>query len=256
MSLLSSVSVIKSRLKSDIERPAIFPDNVIAGVTRKSIEIFPDKGFSPGPSEAFDMEEVRLHRAILAATLDVSLDSLFFQNQVHSVRIVDVEKGSLPQEADGMICTETGLILCICVADCAAVLLYESELKIIAILHSGWRGTRENISGKAIESMVNRYHAHPENILAYVSPCASVQKYEIGMDVAQYFPASFLKPKADGKWFLDLKTCIHDQLRQSAIEERNIEIAPGCTIADPRYHSYRRDRKLSGRMAAFIGSRP
>ncbi|MGB9911954.1 MAG: polyphenol oxidase family protein, partial [Candidatus Kapaibacteriota bacterium] len=92
----------------------------------------------------------------------------------------------------------------------------------------------------------------PRNLLVYISPLASGKRYEVGEDVAKLFPLSTI-PTPNGKYFFDNRKEIIYQLKETGVEEKNIEYSPLCTISNTNLHSYRRDKEKSGRMAAFIG---
>src|SRR3989339_1334353 len=49
---------------------------------------------------------------------------------------------------DGMITTLPNICLCVVSADCLPIVFFESEKRIISILHSGWRGLSSGIIEK------------------------------------------------------------------------------------------------------------
>ncbi len=85
----------------------------------------------------------------------------------------------------------------------------------------------------------------------YISPAAGGNVYEIGEEVAKFFPRS-IKPTTNGKYLFDNKHEIYLQLTDAGANSDNIEISQECTISNPNLHSYRRDKEKSGRMSAFI----
>jgi hypothetical protein len=129
--------------------------------------------------------------------------------------------------------------------------MYDPVSGSIAALHSGWRGTKLNIAGKGIRKMGDWFGSDPANILVWLSPCASGANYEVGNDVAEYFP-EFVKKTNNDKYLLDIPAAVRSQLIEAGVEAVNIETSGICTIADERFHSYRRDGNRSGRMSAFI----
>ncbi|MCK5742328.1 MAG: polyphenol oxidase family protein, partial [Chlorobi bacterium] len=91
------------------------------------------------------------------------------------------------------------------------------------------------------------------DLKVYLSPCASVKKYETGQEFKEYFPDSVIQ--SGEKYYFDNHKEIKNQLIQSGINADNIEVSDVCTISDTDYHSFRRDGNKSGRMSAFIGIR-
>ncbi len=240
-------------MKIEINKPTIFNnDEIISGVTKSNFEIFHGKGFSIFPGKILANEEVIQHRRILAENLNSKLDRLKFQRQVHKNLIRIISRDSIEEESDGMITNIPGLILNVTIADCCAILIHDPVLKVIAALHSGWRGTSLNIAAKGISMMEKEYDSTPENMQVYLSACASGDNYEVGSEVAELFSIG-IKAKTNGKYLLDIRKEIERQLVKSGIKESNIEISNVCTIENRDYHSYRRDGDKSGRMSAFIG---
>lgn len=237
----------------EIIKPTIFPiEKIVSGVTKRNIEIFPQTGFSITKGEILSDEEVNLHRKYLAEFLNMDINQLKFQRQVHrdTIRIIDIHSNN--KESDGMICHEKGIILNIAIADCVAILLYDQQNDIIAAVHSGWRGTKLDIVSKCINKLSSKYDTHLEELLIYISPCASGEKYEVEEDVAIHFPGS-VRRISDKKYQFDNRKEIYNKLLSYGISTKQIETSGECTITNTGLHSYRRDKKKSGRMSAYIG---
>ncbi|TAE26403.1 MAG: laccase domain-containing protein [Candidatus Kapaibacterium sp.] len=249
-----------------IERPHIFPSNVVAGVTERNAELFPTTGFSLLKAQILSVEEVEQHRALFAHYLGVKRETVRFQQQVHGdcvcEALLDDPTHEPFIESDGlMYCAQANspqtpdLTLCVGIADCAAILLYDPQHKAIAAIHSGWRGTATNIVQKGIQKMYNRYGTDPASLLAYISPCASGKCYVVREDVAKEF--DFCEPvirRMNAEEFLfDNRVKILHQLVAAGVKCRKVELSQGCTMTHTRYHSHRRDGAAAGRMVAFIG---
>ncbi len=241
--------------KFKLTTPAIFDkEKIIAGVTHRNLKLFPGKGFSISKGKIFSDVEVDLHRKYLADLLKTDPSALKFQKQVHASYIRIIDSDSKEEESDGMITNQKGLILNITIADCCAILVHDPVHEAIGAFHSGWRGTKENIAKKGINMMKYNYSSNPGDLEIYLSPCASGENYEVGAEVAEFFPDS-VQNKGEGKYLLDIPNEVSNQLTEAGCKEENIEISGKCTISDKEYHSYRRDSERSGRMSAFIGMR-
>ncbi len=237
----------------EIIQPKIFiQGNIIAGVTLRNLSIFPQTGFTLSKGSSENIELIEKHRKILAEYLSTTVDKLKFQKQVHGINIRYVDVDSPENISDGMITNKRGIYLCISIADCCAVLIYDPINSIIAALHCGWRGAKENIVKFGINKMINEFQINPSDLFVYLSPCASGKNYEVGEDVARFFPDAVNK-RSENKFLLDLRKVIKKHLVECNVKEENIEISDECTISDARFHSHRRDGVLSGRMVAFIG---
>jgi YfiH family protein len=246
-----------------IERPRIFPRSVVAGVTLRNAETFGGAGFSPLKAQALAEEEAERHRAYLAEYLGVKRELLIFQKQTHGTLVRQISANDCGkegysfapfEESDGIATREAGLIVCAGVADCAAVLLYDARTQAVAAVHSGWKGTRDNIVAHALRQMNAWFGSQAADVFAYVSPCASGERYRVRKDVAQYFSPPALRQITQEEYTFDNRLRIREQLIAESVREECIEIAEGCTIADERYHSHRRDGAKAGRMIAFIGA--
>lgn len=173
-------------------------------------------------------------------------------HQTHSDIIITAPQegdiwGSL--EADAIVTDKPGNLLTILVADCAGIILYDPKAKVIGIAHSGWRGTKANIVSKTIAHM-QKLGAHPNDIYAYISPAICANHYEVGDAFLAHFDEKYL-PQIHGSVHFDNTAAINDQLKAAGVQY--IEIDQRCTYQDDLLHSYRRDGKLSGRFAVFVG---
>lgn len=232
-----------------ILKATIFPSEISAGITLRNQSAFHPHGFTISGNIAKDT--ISQHRQLLAQKLELNLESVKYQTQIHGDTIQNVDFSTGINESDAMITNCRGLALVVSVADCAAILLYDTKSKVIAGIHSGWQSTALNIVGKTIEKMIREYECQVENLIAFISPCAGGDKYEVETDVAKFFPNS-IKKISDGKFLLNLKNEVFNQLITKGVIPQNIEISDICTISDNRFHSYRRDNESSGRMGAYI----
>ncbi len=240
-------------MKIEILNADIFDgEKVIAGTTKSNYHIFA-KGFSIFPGKIYEMDEVEQMRSLLSSNLGLKRENLVFQKQAHSdfIQVITNENRSFINQSDGMITNVKKLVLNVTVADCAAVLVYDVVSEAVGAFHSGWRGTAKNIVAKGVSMMSEQYGSVPKDMLAWVSPAAGADSYEVGAEVAELFPETVKRKKGE-KYLLDIKQRIFEQLTELGISSSNIEISPICTITNREYHSYRRDGDLSGRMAGFI----
>lgn len=240
-------------MKLDILFPERFPkDKVIAGVTKRNYMLFPPYGFSVHKADIYTEQEAAKHREILARQLNVSPDMLKCNKQVHGTTILEMKKNSMQKVADGMFCREKGVIIYTKIADCTGILIYDPINCVVAALHSGWKGSKLNIVNEGINTLQNECNSNPSDLIVFISPAASGKNYEVEWDVAQFFP-DYIEKISDKKYLFDNKACIYNQLIECGIQEYNIEVSDICTIENTDYHSFRRDKEKSGRMAAFIG---
>lgn len=202
-----------------------------------------------------DPRAVARNRAKIQGAMDGGW--LRFARQVHGTDVAVFSKdskGPLPEEtpeADAMITNIPGLNLVIQTADCQAVLLYDPVHRVVANIHSGWRGSVANIISQTVLAMTDCFGSNPADFLAGVGPslghcCGEFINYR------QEIPA-FLWPYRVGDHHFDFWAITRDQLTEAGMSEENIHIAGLCTRCNvERFFSYRREGR-TGRFASVIG---
>ena len=89
-------------------------------------------------------------------SLGFTWSQLHRAEQVHGADVATVGKDDPAQtwpDVDGLITADAGVLLGIYVADCGAVYISDPVRGVLALLHSGKKGTEGNITGKAIAMM-------------------------------------------------------------------------------------------------------
>lgn len=241
-------------------RSAIFREQkqINAFVTLGNKDIFSDERNIPGLNLGFNTHEtpefIEQNRRALIREFHLDEEWIAFANQVHDTRVRVVTNGGTFPETDGLITQIRELALAIQIADCPAVLIFDPGVKIIAAVHAGWRGAAGGIVPDTVEKIV-QLGADVERCKAFISPCISVENFEVGKEVAGQFPPSSVDLEHYDKPHVNLKHFLSNQLRRTGMKDKNIEIHPGCTVRDKQYYSYRREKEQSGRMMAVIQMR-
>ncbi|MBX2992114.1 MAG: peptidoglycan editing factor PgeF [Bacteroidetes bacterium] len=204
--------------------------------------------FGVGDSE----ENVRKNRELFFGSLGIQPAELAIPRQVHSsVAKVANSPGSYP-DCDALVTASRRVFLCVSVADCVPVFVYDSQNHAVAAMHAGWRGTAGGIVTQTINLMRREYGTQPSKCVAFIGPAASVCCYAVGGEVASQFAGQFVVHR-NGGIFVDLKSANARQLEECGISPGAIETSPLCTISEPFLHSYRREKGNSGRMMGTIG---
>jgi copper oxidase (laccase) domain-containing protein len=187
----------------------------------------------PGINVDADREEAlkRLRPAHDAAISELGFATpIVTAEQVHG-NIVASVNGPLPAAvngADGLATATPGVTLGIYVADCAAVFLADRHRRAIALVHSGRKGTEQNIVGEAVRTLRTRYSIDPSDLVVVVAPCIRPPHYEV-----------------------DFAAAIAAQVRNEGICK--FYDAGVCTASNPeRYYSYRSEKGRTGRMLALL----
>lgn len=136
----------------------------------------------------------------IARYFDVGPERIVHVQQTHTanVRIItgeDAGKGVIGTgeltDSDGMITNVPGLVLYISVADCVPLYFYDPVKRVIALSHSGWKGTVNRIGEVTIRKMGERYGCDPSDIYTAIGPSICSDCYEISEDVAEEFCRCF-----------------------------------------------------------------
>lgn len=200
-------------------------------------------------------ENVKKNREIFFGELGISEGNVTFQKQIHST---EVKYSPVPfhfEECDAVYTDKKNIFLAVSVADCIPVFLYDPVKKIVAGIHSGWKGTYGKIVTGTIEKLKSVFSVNTSDLIAYIGPGISQSKYEVGPEVGILFSEEICIHK-NGKYFPDLKKDNFNQLINAGLKKENIEVSEYCTFTEKELlHSYRRDGVKSGRMFGVVGMR-
>ncbi|MBL7999971.1 MAG: polyphenol oxidase family protein, partial [Candidatus Kapabacteria bacterium] len=150
---------------------------------------------------------------------------------------------------DGLYTFDTNRLLCVSVADCCGVVLWNDD--VMCAVHSGWKGTQQNIVSAMIDVVESR-GISPRMLNVWLSPCATKRSYIVRSDVANYFP-NHVQQVGDDQFLFDNHGAIREQVLERGVDSASITVCDECTMESYEYHSHRRDRDNAGRMAVFIG---
>lgn len=154
--------------------------------------------------------------------------------------------------ADAVFTRVRGRPIAVTTADCLAALVVDPAAGVVAAVHAGWRGTRDNILGRTLTRLFSEGLCRPATTFVALGPCLSPAALEIGADIAATLPGAHVVA-IGGRFHFDLRGCNHAQAVATGVPGAHISFVGGCTREDPDlYFSYRRDRGVTGRMAACI----
>jgi len=210
-------------------------------------------------------EKVFENYKIIAKDFDYNFNYIKKSSQGHTnvVRVVDAN--NLADDfvnIDGMITNLPGVALVTYLADCQAILLYDPVNKVIGNIHSGWKGTLNKIINNAIDIMIKDFKCNPKNIRAFICPSILKCCFEVDEDVMlmfrkkfnddRYFYQGEIKDNKQ-KYFIDTVKINIDMMLKLGIRNDNIVCSDICTKCNcDDFHSYRKDKDLSGRNIALI----
>lgn len=162
-------------------------------------------------------------------------------------------------DVDGLVTNKKNKALVFCFADCTPLLFFDPVKKVIANVHSGWRGTLQTIGRNAVNKMVQEFECKPENIICCIGPTIRKCHFEVGEDVRDLFYNKFKddinidefiekSKEKEGKYYIDTVGINRNVLLNIGLKEENIIDSKICSVCDEdKIHSYRAHGEKSGR---------
>lgn len=193
-------------------------------------------GRVPGLDVASDKTEAlrrldAVHREV-RRSLGIDALPLVTTEQVHGSEVAVVDAKPHGDQhlsgCDALITNQPNVVLGIHVADCGAVFIVDPTRRLIALIHSGKKGTELGIVPKTIAQMQSRFGSNAADLIVQLSPCIRPPHYEID------FGAEILR-----------------QARNAGVQ--SVHDAGVCTACElDRHYSYRAEKGRTGRMLALL----
>lgn len=216
-----------------------------------------------------DREKVEENYKRICNVLNMNHKNVVLSNQVHDTKIKlvtkeDAGKGMIKESdiigIDGLITKEKDIPLVTFYADCVPLFFYDPVKEVIAAAHSGWRGTKEKIGKKVVETMEEEFGCKKEDVVAVIGPSICQDCYEVSEDVVLEFQEVFMeetslfaKAKENGKYNLDLWKVNSMILKEAGILEKHMSLPNLCTCCNPKLlFSHRASKGKRGNLAGFI----
>ena len=205
----------------------------------------------------------------LCKEIDDSKINLVQANQTHSDNIAIIKRSQLEdnqkgqqvlnlkfvsiKDTDSLITNERNIMIATTNADCILLLLYDPKKKVIANVHSGWRGTVQRISVKTVEKMKKTFNSDPRDIICCICPSIRKCHFEVGEEVKEIFLNEFHelnlkniieKAKNEEKWYIDTVEINNLILQKAGLRKENIIDSKLCSVCNHNIiHSYRKEKE-------------
>ena len=182
----------------------------------------------------------------LFKTLDLDINTLVRQRQTHTANVKCIHCVESPESldgVDGLITNQKHITLASKNADCILFLLYDPVQKVIANIHSGWRGTFKKIVEKAVVKMMTYYHSEAKDIVCCICPSIRKCHFEVDEDVKELCEnifgftnqtESFIRTGEikdnKQKYYIDNVEINKILLRELGIKEENIMDCEICSV--------------------------
>ena len=148
-------------------------------------------------------------------------------------------------KGDALITNVKNIAIGVLTADCVPIFIYDKNLKIISVIHAGWKGAYREIIKKVIKFLIKN-GSNAKDLIAVIGPGISQKNYEIQKD----FKDKFIKKDKQNKIFFkliknktyfSLNKYIYSQLKKLGVN--NLEIINKDTF-DPKNNFFSARRSI------------
>jgi hypothetical protein len=258
-----AVPVIKYRIFDEFPELITGFSTRLGGVSRGHL-LSLNLSFSRGD----ERENVMKNHELFAAAVGYDYRRLVFSDQLHDIKIKNVTeedagKGIIRESdikgIDGLVTDVPGLPLITFYADCVPLYFYDPVKRVVALAHSGWRGTVKKIGAVMVKRMEDDYGSSPSDIVCAIGPSICRSCYEVSSDVADEFKAAYsgdiynqlVDVKENGKFQLDLHLACYYNFLSAGIREEHIAMPDICTCCNSDIlFSHRASKGKRGNLAA------
>lgn len=180
--------------------------------------------------------------------LNINKESLVVPKQTHTDNVVCIDKIVSNEDldgVDGLITDKKNIILSTKNADCILFLLFDPVKKVIANVHSGWRGTFKKIVEKTVVKMITNYQCDPKDIICCICPSIRKCHFEVDEDVKELCEEIFkFTNKTDEfieigeikdnkqKYYIDTVYINKILLKNLGVKEKNIIDSEICSVCN------------------------
>lgn len=206
-------------------------------------------------------ENVNQNLEIICNTLDITSYDVVKAKQAHTDNILILNtdnkekylfKNYIDEEYDGYIVTEKNIASLITTADCNPVIIYDPIKNIAANIHSGWKGTVQQIYLKAINILHYNFNSNYDDLIVCVGPSigkccfdSEEEKFKENFINVWENEKDYLSYEENSKRFhIDLPYLIKNDCMKIGIKEENIVLSNICTMCNSEdFFSYRSNTK-------------
>jgi len=219
---------------------------VVAGITTRG------HGFSLGLWSEENVGQVMSRWRAVGAAVRPRFPGVVLAHQVHGTTVqwhpAASEGWLIVDGVDGHATGARGLLLTVTVADCIPVYLAVPQKHVIALLHSGWRGTAAAILERGVELVKRMAFVRSSDIVMHCGVGICGECYEVGSEVLSRFTGRV--ETAPGH--VDLRAALARQGQALGLGE--ITVSAWCSAHDrEHFFSHRASGGRDGRMIAYAG---
>lgn len=246
-------------VKEDENSFIIIPELIDLGLKH----CFTTKSMDIGSHTNKSLESLKKNFNSIYNFLNINPKTLYSGYQTHSKNIEKIINENQGKEnpfgrfipnTDGLMTNKKNIVLITRFADCTPIILFDSVKRVHGNIHSGWKGTLQEIAANGVDIMVKEYNSNPKDIISVIGPTIGEDDFEVDRDVMIKFRDKFksyndiIKKKDSEKYLIDLQKINEYILIDKGIREENITTIDLSTYSNNFLHSYRRDGEDFGLM--------
>jgi len=185
---------------------------------------------------------------------EVNAKKLLFLNQTHGIDFTIIDENFIFEtsinfrkiDGDIIITNQRNIAIGVLTADCLPVVILDKKNKVVAVVHSGWKGSVLNANAIAIQQMRKQFGTQLNDLQIYFGPAAKNCCYEVQQDFIEKNKTLSIEKfliNRDKKIFFDLIDFNKKNLYKIGILEKQINDSNCfCTICDTIFCSFRREK--------------
>lgn len=226
---------------------------------------------NPLTKEEFD-NAIRDYK-MLSDEIGIDYINIVKPNQAHTKNIKRVnEKVKIYEpdfnldeysKLDGLMTNKKNIALATTNADCILLLFFDPVKKVVANIHSGWRGTLQRISVETVKQMCKEYGCEEKDIICCICPSIRKCHFKVHKDVKEPFYNEFKDLKEieeiivpvpdEDRWSIDTVKINQVILEQAGLKQENIIDCGICSVCNSDLiHSFRVEKQGYGLATAII----
>ncbi len=209
----------------------------------------------------------------LSDSIGINYINIVKPNQAHTKNIKRVDAKvntdepdfnlSEYNETDGLITNSRDIALATTNADCILMLFFDPVKRVIANVHSGWKGTLQRISIEAVKKMKEEYNCDPKDIICCICPSIRKCHFKVHKDVQKPYYNEFKNLEkidelivpipGEDRWSIDTVEINKIILEQKGLKAENIIDCRICSVCNSdQIHSFRVEKEGYGLGTAII----
>lgn len=221
-------------------------------------------GFSTGD----DKKRVEQNYKIFCRATGINYNSLVLSSQIHSDNVYIATSKDFkdnPWEKpvrsgiDSLITNEPGVTIATFYADCMPIFILDPVKRVIALAHSGWRGTLLGIALNTVNKMSKVFGCNAQELICCIGPCIGKCCFEVDAPLYNEFKNNnypsqdkIIYKKSNDKFLIDLCEANFQTLNNVGIKRENIFVSDLCTsCCKDLLFSHRATNGKRGTMAAM-----